>query len=159
MAHPIETDCPTCGALAGLHCIGKRGGPRKAFHRARGVRRAAFADDIAPVEVESPIERILADTIWEWIETHEASYAHMQTQVPIGPYRADIVIDVFTTRLIVECDGRTFHSSREQIERDKRRDRYCAINGWAVMRFTGDEIRRDARGCAAQVGIWIRRFG
>jgi len=76
--------------------------------------------------------------------------------VPIGPYRADLLITSAQARLVVECDGAAFHSNPEAMERDKRRDRYFLTQGVPVMRFMGSEIKRDPRGCAAQVGIWIR---
>lgn len=67
-----------------------------------------------------------------------------------------MLVTVAGRGLVVESDGIAFHSSLEAIERDKRRDRFCVTQGYAVMRFTGPEIQRDPRGCAAQVGLWIR---
>jgi len=74
----------------------------------------------------------------------------------LGPYRLDMVVVSGNRRLVVEADGASFHNSPDMIEHDKRRDRFCVTQGYAVMRFTGAEIRRDPRGCAAQVGLWIR---
>lgn len=79
------------------------------------------------------------------------------TQAAVGPFRADIMIEDGARKLVVECDGAAFHNSADRIERDKRRDRFCAAQGISVMRFTGSEIHRDPRGCAAEVGVWIRR--
>lgn len=160
MSHPIEKPCERCGAPAGHHCIGARGNSRKAFHRERGRRRKAFeifcGDDLA---TESPIERLLAGALKGWLLHNDIGSVTLTTQAPIGPYRADILIEDGERRLVVECDGKAFHNSREQVERDKRRDRYCASHGYSVMRFTGSEIQKDCRGCAAEVGLWIRRAG
>ena len=90
-----------------------------------------------------------------WIDHHEADAA-VNTQVPLGSYTLDIVVTTAGKHLVVECDGVAFHSDLDAIEHDKRRDRFCVIQGYAVMRFTGQEIKRDPRGCAAQVGLWIR---
>jgi very-short-patch-repair endonuclease len=153
--HPIERGCPTCGAAPGAPCDGRRGA-RKAFHRARGGRRRS--SPILPthdLETESPIEEALAGAIRGWIDHHESD-ASLSAQVPIGPYRADILIEAGGRKLVVECDGAAFHNGPEAVARDKRRDRYCATQGMAVMRFSGAEIKRDPRGCAAEVGIWIR---
>lgn len=68
-------------------------------------------------------------------------------QVQIDRYRADFVLD----RLIVECDGHDFHSSREQRTRDAGRDRFLMAAGYQVIRFTGTEIHRDAVKCANEV--------
>jgi very-short-patch-repair endonuclease len=153
-SHPLQRPCPTCRAESGQACISKRG-HRKSFHRARGVIRKRHK--IQPVDhlrTESPIEKALAGSILGWIEHHGAQ-ASVTTQAKIGAYRADILVEIDDRKLIVECDGAEFHGSPEQVERDKRRDRYCAARGWCVMRFTGSEIHRDPRGCAIEVGAWI----
>lgn len=159
MSHPISFPCARCGAAAGQPCQGKRG-DRKAFHRERGGQRNR--SPLAEVErdrTDSPIEHIMLSALVEWIDHHEAHYAYVATQAPFGPYRADIMVTVGERRLVVECDGSTYHNHARMIEHDKRRDRYCTLNGIAVLRFTGQEITRDPRGCAAQVGVWIRGRG
>jgi very-short-patch-repair endonuclease len=65
-------------------------------------------------------------------------------------------VEAANDRLAVECDGISYHNSRDAVEYDKRRDRFFAVQGVFVMRFTGAEINRDPRGCAAQVGLWVR---
>jgi len=154
---PIERPCVKCGAEPGCPCIGSRGHERRAFHRERGSRRTpllAYSPHLH--RIESPIEDALAGAVSAWIEFHDISDATIATQVPLGPYRLDMLVTVAGRGLIVESDGVAWHSSREAIERDKRRDRFCVTQGYAVMRFPGTEITRDPRGCAAQVGLWIR---
>ena len=51
----------------------------------------------------------------------------------------------------VECDGRDYHESHNQIERDKQRDRKLTTAGFPILRFTGSEINRDPGKCAAEV--------
>lgn len=156
MNHPIERHCPKCGAEPGRACVSATDRERKSFHRERGSRRAVDAIIQHGKRVDSPLEHELLSAILGWIEHHSAYYAAVDTQVLVGPYRADIVVAVGERCLVVEADGITFHNSREAIERDKRRDRFFTIEGYSVMRFTGDEIRRDVRGCAASVGLWMR---
>lgn len=155
MKHPIESPCPVCHASSGQSCQGRRG-DRKSFHRARGVHTRTAILEVEKDLTDSPIEHTLLSALVEWIEHHDISYANVETQVPFGPYRADIMVVVANRRLIVECDGSTFHNHARAIEHDKRRDRFCALNDIAVMRFTGKEINRDPRRCAAEVGIWIK---
>lgn len=153
--HPIHRHCPICGADEGRRCLGRRG-PRKTFHRARGNAHAGSAIARAThLVTESPIEQRLVAAILEWIDFHDSD-AKLETQVPIGPYRADVVVRCAGRCMVVEADGRKYHSSAEQVEKDKRRDRYCVARGIAVMRFSGSEIEKDPRGCAAEVGAWIR---
>ena len=157
MSHPIERNCPTCGAEPSQRCVGKRGTDRKAFHRARGSRQRAHELVGEPdVVTESPIEKMLAGAILGWL-AHNDIDATVTTQTPIGPYRADILVQQSGSFLVIECDGRRYHNTRDQVLRDKRRDRYCVARGYGVMRFAGSEICKDVRGCAAEVGLWIRR--
>lgn len=156
---PIESHCPKCDAVPGQPCIGPRGHERRTFHRGRGSRRAAaLAYSPHLHKIESPIEDDLAGAITAWIDHHDSD-AVVATQVPLGPYRLDMVIVSGNRRLVVEADGAAFHNNPAMIEHDKRRDRFCVTQGYAVMRFTGSEIQRDPRGCAAQVGLWIRAQG
>lgn len=156
MSLPIESDCAKCGAVPGQPCVGSRGQARRAFHRGRGSRRMEAAQYRPhPLRVDSPIEDKLAGAVAAWIAHHEITDADIETQVPLAPYRLDMVVTVAGRRLVVECDGRT-HNSPDAVAHDKRRDRFCVTQGMAVMRFTGAEINHDARDCAAQVGLWIR---
>lgn len=159
MSDPIERPCPKCGADAGQSCLGKRGAERKAYHRARGYRvRAAHAPYARPQQVtESPIEEQLVSAIMGWLDHYGISDVGVHTQAKVGPFRADILIQDDCRFLAVECDGHRFHTSPEQVARDKRRDRYFASKGLSVMRFTGTEITRDPRRCAAEIGVWILR--
>lgn len=156
MSHPLERACATCGADAGQPCIGRRGHARQTYHRARGSKReAAPVGRVEYERVESPIEELLVAAIKGWIEHNDAN-ARVETQAQLGPFRADIAIIVDERRvLVVECDGAAFHCSEEQVQRDKRRDRYMVARGASVMRFSGKEIHKDPRGCAAEVGLWI----
>lgn len=47
-------------------------------------------------------------------------------------------------------DGRAFHSSPEQVERDKVRDRVLLACGWTTVRFSGKEVIQDAIGVGQQ---------
>lgn len=103
------------------------------------------------------------DREYMWNESFgECNY--VDVQVPIGKYRADIVIfrrvnpftdtkTIFETpRVVVECDGHDFHErTKEQAQRDKSRDRELQELGHPVLRFTGSEIWADAWTCAAQI--------
>lgn len=63
-------------------------------------------------------------------------------------------------KIAVECDGHDFHErTREQAERDKRRDRDLQVEGWLVARFTGSEIWRDPHAAGAKVTEMIDDLG
>lgn len=46
-------------------------------------------------------------------------------------------------KLIVECDGFQFHNSKDNFERDRKRDRIFKAQGYQVIRFSGSEITKD----------------
>lgn len=113
---------------------------------------AATARSLA---TESPIEALLLNAIRAEIARCKAP-CEPETQVRVGPYRVDIFVEIDGRKLVVECDGAAYHAAtKEQVERDKRRDRFFAAQGISVMRFTGAEINRSARACAAEVGSWM----
>lgn len=78
-------------------------------------------------------------------------------QMMVGPYVADfgIVAATSDSRVLVvavECDGHDFHErTKQQVARDKARDRAFAERDIRLFRFSGSEIWRDAGLCADQV--------
>lgn len=59
-------------------------------------------------------------------------------------------------KLIVEADGREWHSDKESIEKDKRRDSYLSSQGWTVLRFTEEEIEKKLNDVIAVISQAIR---
>jgi very-short-patch-repair endonuclease len=112
---------------------------------------------------ESPIETILAVAIlrqWSDVEfrTFDAGPARGWTlipQYPWGSFRVDLALrkpDGFL--IFIECDGKDFHCSPEQVERDAVRERMMVEGGYPVIRFTGSEINYSPTACANK----LRRF-
>ena len=67
----------------------------------------------------------------------------------IGPYRVDFLI---VPRVVVEIDGGgPVRSSSDQVVRERRRDRYLVAQGYAVLRFAGDEVWSNPWRCAEEV--------
>ena len=60
-------------------------------------------------------------------------------------YRLDAAYE--EEMLAVELDGRKYHASPEQWERDIRRDRKVAKLGWQTIRYSHDQLRFDVDGC------------
>jgi hypothetical protein len=54
-------------------------------------------------------------------------------------------------RLVLETDGARFHSSRAQIERDRRKEADLVIAGYRVLRATYLQVEREADVVAAMV--------
>jgi very-short-patch-repair endonuclease len=82
-------------------------------------------------------------------------------QQPILQYRADfLLIGVSPLAaeplfVIIECDGAAYHSSREQMRRDIRRQAALRATGFHIVRFTGSEIYSAPE---SSIGATIRAF-
>lgn len=57
-------------------------------------------------------------------------------------------------KLVIECDGHEFHSSKEQIAHDNERNRTLILNGYDVIHFSGSEIYKEPAKCVADA--WKR---
>jgi hypothetical protein len=68
-------------------------------------------------------------------------------------YRSDwaILNPTLEAALLIECDGKDFHSSAERRAHDAKKDAAALSRGFLTMRFTGSAIFRDADGCAQKI--------
>jgi hypothetical protein len=109
---------------------------------------------------ESPIETMLAVAILrKWPDVEFRPFAlgpgrgwTLIPQYEWGSFRVDLAFqkpDGFL--LFIECDGKEFHSSPEQLERDAVREQIMIERGYPVMRFTGAEINYSPHACADQL--------
>jgi very-short-patch-repair endonuclease len=78
----------------------------------------------------------------------------LRVATDIREYRLDFALmdpaaDLF---VCIEVDGHQFHErTPEQAQRDRERDRKLTAAGWMVLRYTGREVFRSAKACAAEV--------
>ena len=61
----------------------------------------------------------------------------MEMQFTFQNYRFDFVLN---GKYIVEIDGATYHSSPEQVERDRIRDEFSVANGYSVLRIPASVV-------------------
>lgn len=54
-------------------------------------------------------------------------------------------------RLVVEVDGWNYHRTKRSFTNDRRRDRTLLRAHWRAARFTGDEVRYEGDGVAAEL--------
>lgn len=127
---------------------------------------------------ESPIEeklgRILKRETGTYPYDSMDSYGNLifvnlkcQEEILNGKYRVDFLLTSdkdekgypHSTQppLIVECDGYEFHSTKEQFQRDRKRDRECLLSGYNVMRFTGQEIINQTDLCVEEILKYFER--
>jgi very-short-patch-repair endonuclease len=50
--------------------------------------------------------------------------------------------------VLIECDGKEFHSTPKQIANDRRKEAAAWHAGMGIVRFTGSDIHQDTRNCA-----------
>lgn len=94
----------------------------------------------------SPIESIAALHLY-YLQL-DLGYLHLKIhpQYEILKYRVDFLLeyDFLTVEpllIVVECDGHDFHEkTKEQVSRDKKRDREIQKLGYHILRYSGSEI-------------------
>jgi hypothetical protein len=125
------------------------------------LERAALAYRLARI-TESPIETIFGVSAITLFQLHfeenfelcEGPERPQNKLLLIPQYRwARFRIDwAFTFNnqelLFVECDGKDFHSSPEQVARDRKRDQAFAEVGIECLRFWGTDLTRNDETCA-----------
>lgn len=96
----------------------------------------------------SPIEQKFYDC---WVQSGLSRLCPLLAQYPIGRYRVDFAHP--TSRTVIELDGFATHSSTDDIEKDRKRQREIERLDWRVIRFGGREIHYDVRACVEEVRI------
>jgi very-short-patch-repair endonuclease len=92
---------------------------------------------------------------FEWNSYHftlQAGLPHIK--VDGRPIRVDLLIWVpgdESIKIVIECDGFAYHSSKETFQKDRIRDRVLQMNGYRVLRFSGAEINKDPAKISSEV--------
>ena len=89
----------------------------------------------------SPIEEILRDSM-------ESAGLSFRAQVQLDSYILDFLVERGGRRLAVEADGREFHDTGRDAERDRI---VFERHGLETLRFTGQQISRDAEQCVQEI--------
>ena len=89
---------------------------------------------------ESPLERMLAGELDRRGIRYEREYRISRITVDFALPQA---------KLVVECDGWRYH--HEHAGRDAARDAFLRRSGWKVVRFSGEQLRKDIRACGQKV--------
>ena len=151
--------------------------PREALERALGdaapeavgtiieMERLAKWRVASEAKCESPIEKKMLDALAPYFPCLTDRRDELAATGPSGTLlqQHGVTIDSARMRLdfavlgpaklvAVECDGFDYHDrTPEQATRDKARDRLLRRAGWEVVRYTGQELHRDAAKCAAEI--------
>jgi DNA helicase-2/ATP-dependent DNA helicase PcrA len=77
------------------------------------------------------------------LEALEASKLSYEPQVRFGKFTVDFLVDIGNGKVIVECDGKTYHNA----EKDRERDKVLAREGYPIFHFSSTEIYRNIDQC------------
>jgi very-short-patch-repair endonuclease len=99
----------------------------------------------------------------ELLDTWNALFAMVQARLPNlkiegRGIRADLFVFVPSKpdfRVVVECDGFAFHTSKQRFVTDRKRDRLLRSNGFDVLRYSGSEIFADAIAAATDLSEYL----
>lgn len=76
-------------------------------------------------------------------------------QFNIARYRLDFLVQIKTnrrlTQIVVECDGKQFHSERDAMLADEARDAYLRALGIRTIRYRGSWIYRNSTTVADEI--------
>ena len=113
-----------------------------------GSRRA---DEISLNCAKPETERHRAERrLWLGLRRKEVGGFRFRRQVALGGYIANSAS--FDAKLVIEVDGAT-HSTDEQIARDAARTAALAAQGFAILRFTNDEVYHNLDGVLETVRL------
>jgi very-short-patch-repair endonuclease len=114
----------------------------------KGRRQLLELVDLLEAGCESELE------IWGYREVFDhAALREAKRQRPLvasgRTYRVDLAFE--DAKLAVELDGRAFHASTAQWERDIKRDLALATIGWQTIRLSHQRLTSDPAGCRRDV--------
>lgn len=134
-----------------------------------GVAERAYAAMKANEKADSPIESILGAAIMLCFQREGKPLALASEPLSSAAglllvpqfrwliYRSDWAIynPKTTGALLIECDGKEFHSGPERVAHDAKKDQSAHDLGFLTMRFTGSQIHRNADSCAREIFSFV----
>ena len=127
----------------------------------KAIETAAESFTMAGV-TESPIETIFGaqfalalrplceDVGWDFAVGAGNADIVLHPQYVLGRLRYDFAVRANGRTkpvLLIECDGKDFHSTEEQQANDRLKDAAASNAGMRLIRFSGSEINRDVDSC------------
>ena len=116
--------------------------------RRRGNKHVLRQLHLCAFDAASEPERLLARAL-------NARNFRLPANVRIGPYVVDFVDE--RAKLVVEVDGREFHSEPEVFRTDRHRQNWLVRQGWMVLRYAAFDVLLDPAKVADEVISVARR--
>jgi very-short-patch-repair endonuclease len=134
--------------------LSKRG--RRLVFTITTLEKFRKAEEINDLFNESPLE----DRLWDELKKDniEAERQYYVAEEK-GKYCLDFAIFCEKGNIDVECNGDKWHSQKENIAKDNKRNNFLASKGWSVLRFSTREIDDNMPDCLYKLKETINRFG
>jgi very-short-patch-repair endonuclease len=86
--------------------------------------------------------------LWQYLKAHRIDGLSFRRQVPMRGFIADFACHA--ARLIIKLDGET-HDFETRHRHDKQRDAWMRSQGYAVLRFTNDDVLSNLTGVVESI--------
>ena len=127
----------------------RKGRPRRRVMRA--LLESRGSGYVAP---ESQLERVFIDLV----EAAALPQPKRQASLPWDPGSSQRVDFLFERAgVLVEVDGRRWHTRTKDFEADRKRDRAAQLHGLLALRFTWDEVKHRPESVIAELRTAIAR--
>lgn len=102
-------------------------------------------------------ESVAEELVWEAAQrAQHPELAGLVCQYPIWAYRVDFALP--DRKIGFEIDGHAYHSDPLTFDRDRKRHRQIELQGWRLVRFSGQEACDDPYRVVAEMAAAARRF-
>lgn len=120
-------------------------------------KKFTAASEINELFDDSPLENAL----WEHLRKVKPLAERQELVTANGvDYFLDFAFHCSNGKSDVETDGDAWHSSREQIEADNRRDNDLETGGWRLLRFNSSQLKEKAvEYCVPLIAKNVRKLG
>lgn len=135
--------------------------PRRIHFIITQVERLLSAKEINDVFLESPIEEMFWEALKsEKIDAERQYIEEYETKKKRKFFHLDFAVFCKSRNIDLECNGDEYHHKRENdIIKDKSRNRILTSKGWAIMRYTRDEIVNTLKQCLDELIKTIDKYG
>lgn len=130
--------------------------PRRILFIPTTVWHFQRASEINEVFHESPLE----EEFWQALRSEKIDAERQYFVEADGQnFLLDFALFCKSRNIDIECDGDRFHLEEQYVKRDKKRNNILESFGWSVLRFTTEEIRKNAGEVIKRIKKTINQVG
>jgi len=119
------------------------------------LEKLLSATEVNDLFNESPLE----DSLWnEMKQNNIVAERQFFIRSSKNMYCLDFAAFCKKGNLNIECDGDSYHISKEKAVKDNRRDNYLTKKGWSILRYSTTQLN-DPEECISEIRESIQRKG